>query len=60
MVTDDDCDALMGKILVEAGSDPVKDNEVICTVFHPVEEKEEKVSDKTELKVAETMESKQE
>jgi hypothetical protein len=37
MVTDDECDAIMGKILVEAESPPVKANTVICTVFHPVE-----------------------
>ena len=41
MVTDDECDAIMGEILVEAGSDPVEDNAVICTVFHP-EEKDDK------------------
>ena len=41
MVTDDECDAIMGEILVEAGSDPVEDDAVICTVFHPGEESDE-------------------
>ena len=42
MVTDDECDAIMGEILVEAGSDPVEDDAVICTVFHPEEESDER------------------
>lgn len=45
MVTDDNCDAIMGKILVPENSEPVKDNSVICTLFHPHdadEEEEEK------------------
>lgn len=41
MVTDDDCDAMMGEILVEADSDPVEVSSVICTVFHPKEQSEE-------------------
>lgn len=35
MVTDDECDAIMGEIIVEAGSEPVEEGAVICTVLHP-------------------------
>lgn len=44
MVTDDNVDAIMGKILVEEGSEPVKEASVICTLFHPSHDEESKES----------------
>jgi len=41
MVTDDECDAIMGPIFVPANTEkPVKDGEVLCIVLHPEEEEQ--------------------
>ena len=40
MSSDDECDAIMDKILVSVG-DPVRDEEVICEILHPSEDQEE-------------------
>lgn len=34
MMTEDEGDAVMGKILVAAGSDPVDDGAVLCITLH--------------------------
>jgi hypothetical protein len=47
MLTDDDYDSIMGKILVREGSDPVQPGTVICITLDEglVEEKEAKGGD---------------
>jgi len=39
METDDEEMAVMGQILVDAPSEPIKDNEVICTLLHKEKKK---------------------
>jgi hypothetical protein len=48
MVTDDNCDAIMGKILVAENSDPVQEKSVICTLFHPKHDDDEKSKKESE------------
>ena len=45
MMVDDECDSIMGDIIVEAGPDPVEDDTHICTVLHPENEEDNEKSD---------------
>lgn len=45
METEDEEDAIMGEILVEAPSGKIKENELICYLLHQEKKKEEKGSE---------------
>jgi Biotin-requiring enzyme len=42
MESEDDYDTVMGEIIVQAPSGPVKDNDVICTMYHPEKKRKNK------------------
>lgn len=50
MLTDDDFDSIMGEILIQAESEPIKPGTVICTTFNEGRGEKKESKEETETK----------